>query len=216
MTEGLSWPLYDGGFWPALLLGLLFGLALEGAGFGSPRKLTAQFTLRDFAVFKVMLTAVLVAAAGLWLAEAGGLIGGNSVYVPTLYFWAVALGGALIGAGFALGGYCPGTSAAALGSGRWDALVFIAGMVAGVWVFAGLFDAIEPLYMAAKGPQSQTLDQLVGLPTPVILAVLAVVAVVGFRLGSRLEARFGGPVEVGEVVNSEGASDVSESFAARA
>jgi len=203
MTGEIAWPLYDAGFWPALLLGLFFGLALEGAGFGSPRKLTAQFTLRDFAVFKVMFTAVLVAATGLWLAETAGLIAGNSVYVPTLYFWAIALGGALIGAGFALGGYCPGTSATGLASGRWDALVFIAGMVVGVWIFAGAFDAIEPLYLAAEGPKSQTLDQLIGLPTPVILAVFAVVAVAGFRLGSRLEARFGGPVGAAEVVGGE-------------
>jgi len=203
MTGEIAWPLYDAGFWPALLLGLFFGLALEGAGFGSPRKLTAQFTLRDFAVFKVMFTAVLVAATGLWLAETAGLIAGNSVYVPTLYFWAIALGGALIGAGFALGGYCPGTSATGLASGRWDALVFIAGMVVGVWIFAGAFDAIEPLYLAAEGPKSQTLDQLIGLPTPVILAVFAVVAVAGFRLGSRLEARFGGPVGAAEIVGGE-------------
>jgi len=202
MTGEIAWPLYDGGFWPALLLGLFFGLALEGAGFGSPRKLTAQFTLRDFTVFKVMFTAVLVAAAGLWLAEASGVIAANSVYVPTLYFWAIALGGALIGAGFALGGYCPGTSAAALGSGRWDALVFMLGMVVGVWLFAGLFDAIEPLYQAAKGPKSQTLDQLVGLPTPVILAAFAVIAVIGFRVGSRLEARFGGPVSAAEAIGA--------------
>jgi len=205
MTGEIAWPLYDAGFWPALLLGLFFGLALEGAGFGSPRKLTAQFTLRDFAVFKVMFTAVLVAAAGLWLAETAGLIAGNSVYVPTLYFWAIALGGALIGAGFALGGYCPGTSATGLASGRWDALVFIAGMVVGVWIFAAVFDAIEPLYLAAEGPKSQTLDQLIDLPTPVILAVFAVVAVVGFRLGSRIEARFGGPVGAAEVVGGEAA-----------
>jgi len=207
MTDVLTWPLYDGGFWPALLLGLFFGLALEGAGFGSPRKLTAQFTLRDFAVFKVMFTAVLVAAGGLWLAEAAGVIGGNSVYTPTLYFWAIALGGALIGAGFALGGYCPGTSATGLASGRWDALAFIVGMVAGVWIFAGLFDAIEPFYLAAKGPKSQTLDQLLGLPTPVILIVLVAVAIIGFRVGSRIEAHFGGPIGAAEVTGVPAGGD---------
>jgi uncharacterized membrane protein YedE/YeeE len=194
----MSWPLYDGGFWPALLLGLLFGLALEGAGFGSARKLTAQFTLRDFSVFKVMFTAVLVAAVGLWLAEAAGAMAPRSVYIPTLYLWAIAGGGALIGAGFVLGGYCPGTSAVALASGRWDALVFIAGMVAGVWVFAAGFEALKPLYFAAQGPKGQTLDQLLGLPTPVVLAVLIAVAAAGFWLGTRVERRFGGPVEAAE------------------
>lgn len=202
----MSFPLYDSGFWPALALGVLFGLALEGAGFGSARKLTAQFTLRDFSVFKVMFTAVIVAAAGLWLAEELGLMAPRSVFIPTLYAWAIAVGGALIGAGFALGGYCPGTSAVGLASGRWDALVFIVGMIAGAAVFAWGFEAISPLYWAAPGPKGQTLDQLLGVPVPAILVVLAALAVGGFWLGSRLERRFGGPIGSSDVTcGSEGA-----------
>ncbi len=203
----MSFPLYDSGFWPALALGVLFGLALEGAGFGSARKLTAQFTLRDFSVFKVMFTAVIVAAAGLWLAEALGMMAPRSVFIPTLYAWAIAIGGALIGAGFALGGYCPGTSAVGLASGRGDALVFIVGMVAGVAVFAWGFDAIFPVYWAAPGPKGQTLDQLLGVPPLAILIALVALAIGGFWLGSRLERRFGGPISSSDVTRgSEGAN----------
>jgi len=202
----MSLPLYDSGFWPALALGVLFGLALEGAGFGSARKLTAQFTLRDFSVFKVMFTAVIIAATGLWLAEVLGLVAPRSVFIPTLYALAIGLGGALIGAGFAIGGYCPGTSAVGLASGRWDALVFIVGMVAGAAIFAWGFDAISPLYWAAPGPKGQTLDQLLGLPPLVILLALVALAVGGFWLGSHLERRFGGPIGSSEVTcGSEGA-----------
>ena len=89
----MSFPLYDLSLPSGLLAGLLFGYALEAAGFGSPRKLTAQFSLRDFAVFKVMFTAVLVAAIGLYLLRLGGVIGVQSVYIPTLYFWAILAGG---------------------------------------------------------------------------------------------------------------------------
>jgi hypothetical protein len=199
----MSLPLYDNGILPALLLGLLFGLVLEGAGFGSARKLTAQFTLRDFTVFKVMFTAVIVAAVGLWLAEVAGLMAARSVYIPTLFWWSIALGGALIGAGFALGGYCPGTSAVAVASGRLDALVFVAGMVIGVAVFAILFEPLLPFYQAAQAPKGQTLDQLTGLPVPLILAVLAAMAVAGFWLGGRLERRFGGPLSAMEVAGGK-------------
>jgi hypothetical protein len=192
----MTWPLYDSGFWSALTLGLLFGWVLEGAGFGSPRKLTAQFTLRDFAVIKVMFTAVIVAAAGLWLAESLGLIGANAVYTPTLFFWSIALGGALIGAGFAMGGYCPGTSAVGLASGRIDAFVFMAGMVAGIGIFAGIFDWIGPFYGAGQGPQGQTLDQLLGIPAIAIILAMAAMAAAAFYFGSKLEVRFGGPVGV--------------------
>jgi len=190
----MTLPLYDGGVASGLLAGILFGFVLEGAGFGSPRKLVAQFQLRDWAVFKVMFTAVVVCAAGLWLAEAAGMIKPNAVYVPTLWFWAVAAGGALMGAGFAIGGYCPGTSAAGLASGRVDAVVFIIGMVGGIWLFAAFFDGLRPLYGAAKGPDGQSLDALLGLPAIVVIGILAAVCAVGYAVARRFESRRGGPL----------------------
>ncbi|MDA0999715.1 MAG: hypothetical protein O2807_04235 [bacterium] len=101
----MNLPFYDGGAASGLLSGILFGFILEGAGFGSPRKLVSQFTLRDSAVFKVMFTSVIVAAAGLWLLTSLGWLRANGVYIPTLYLWSFAAGGLLIGAGFSLGGY---------------------------------------------------------------------------------------------------------------
>jgi hypothetical protein len=196
----MSMPLYDGGVASGLFAGMMFGYVLEGAGFGSPRKLTAQFRLSDWSVFKVMFTAVIVAAAGLWLAELTGMIGARSVYVPTLYFWAVAAGGALIGAGFALGGYCPGTSAVGLASGRGDAFLFILGMVAGTWIFAAVFEPLEAFYTAGQGPEGQTVSALLGVPDWVVLVVLIVMAVAGWQLGTRLERARGGPVTVDAVL----------------
>ncbi|WP_101067488.1 DUF6691 family protein [Roseovarius salinarum] len=187
-------PLYDNGVAAGLLAGVLFGYFLEAAGFGSPRKLTAQFRLQDWAVFKVMFTAVIVAATGLWLLDVFGVFGPDKVYVPTSFFWAIAVGGLLIGAGFAIGGYCPGTSVAGLASGRLDALVFMVGMVVGVWVFAWAYEPLKGLYFAAQGPKGQTLPELFGLPTWAILLALVVLAVAGFRVGSALERRFGGPI----------------------
>ncbi|MFP4537788.1 MAG: DUF6691 family protein [Dichotomicrobium sp.] len=187
-------PLYDDGVAAGLLAGVLFGYILEAAGFGSPRKLTAQFRLQDWAVFKVMFTAVLVAAAGLWLLDVFGIFGPQNVFIPTSFFWAVAIGGLLIGAGFAIGGYCPGTSIAGLMSGRLDALLFVAGMVIGVAGFAWLFEPLQPLYTAAQGPKGQTLSDLFGLPTWIILLVLVAIALGGFALGSRLERKLGGPI----------------------
>ena len=70
---GMSLPLYDGGVASGLLSGMLFGYVLENAGFGSPRKLTAQFRFSDWSVFKVMFTAIIVAAIGLYAADEFGL-----------------------------------------------------------------------------------------------------------------------------------------------
>lgn len=68
-----------------LLSGVLYGYVLENAGLGSPRKLTAQFRLTDWTVFKVMFTAIVVAALGLYIANVTGPLRLNGVYVPTTF-----------------------------------------------------------------------------------------------------------------------------------
>ena len=89
----------------ALVTGVLFGFFLERAGFGSPKKLTAIFYLQDFAVLRVMFTAVVVAMAGLLLLGGVGRINLEMLAIPDTYLWPQALGGLLIGIGFAAGGY---------------------------------------------------------------------------------------------------------------
>ena len=98
----------------ALLLGLGFGYCLERAGFGSARKLTAVFYLWDMAVVKVMFTAIVTAMAGLFLLSAAGLMDLSEIYLEPTNLAAQGLGGLVFGAGFIVGGYCPGTAMAAL------------------------------------------------------------------------------------------------------
>ena len=199
----MSIPIYDNGVASGLLSGVLFGYVLENAGFASPRKLTAQFRFSDWSVFKVMFTAIIVAAIGLYAAAAFGWMRPNGVYLPTTFFWATLTGGALIGAGMAVGGYCPGTSTVALSSGRLDGLVFMIGMVLGTGLFAGMFNSIKGFYLAAEGPAGQTLDALLGIPAWAVLVILIVVAVLGFALGTMLERRLGGPLSAEEVNGDE-------------
>lgn len=117
-------PLNDSGMLSGLVCGALFGWVLENAGFGSPCKLTGQFRLSDWSVLKVMFTAIVVAAAGLLGMQAVGWMPVDAVFVPSAMLAAAAVGGLLVGAGFAVGGYCPGTSVVGLFSGRLDAGVF--------------------------------------------------------------------------------------------
>lgn len=202
----MSFPLYDNGAMAGLFLGVLFGFVLEGAGFGSARKLMAQFDLTDWSVLKVMLTAVVVCAAGLWMAEFLAIIRPNSVYIPTLYLWATALGGLLIGAGFAIGGYCPGTSAVGLASGRGDAAIFILGMMAGTVIFAAGFEPLNPLYTAAEGPGGQTLPDLLGAPDWLVILILGFMAAAASHVGTRFERTLGGPLSAADIT---GESDKS-------
>ena len=173
----------------ALLLGFGFGFVLERAGFGSGCKLTAQFRLTDWSVFKVMFTAIVFAAVGMYLLERAGWMDAQAVYVPAPYLWALVAGGAAIGAGFAIGGYCPGTSAVGVMTGRIDALVFLVGILIGTFAFAGLFPLFDPLTTAGELTQGDRLPELLGLPEWLVLAALVGAAVGVFALGGWFERR---------------------------
>lgn len=190
----MIFPFENNSMFLVFIVGLGFGFFLEVAGMGSPRKLTAQFTLRDWSVFKVMFVAIIVAATGLWFFELLGLLNGEALKVQKTFFWAMALGGALLGAGMAIGGYCPGTSVVGLFSGRLDALVFMIGILIGTVLFAENFNALEHLYRAANDSAAQTLPQLTGLSKGMILLLLMGVAVLGYRLGERFERRHEGVI----------------------
>ena len=179
-----------------IIFGALFGYFLEASGLGSPKKLNAQFVLKDWSVFKVMFTAIVVAAAGLLIlgSEMLWLIDSSTFNIPTTFFWAMLIGGALLGIGLNVGGYCPGTSVVGFFSGRIDALFFIIGIIIGVLLFAILFEYIEPLYLAAQGPESQTLSELIDLPAWTIVIILFILAVAGFILGNRFEKKSNGVI----------------------
>ncbi len=130
----------------SLLVGFGFGFALERAGFGSSKRLAGIFYLRDMTVLRVMFTAMITAMLGLQLALLLGVITLDQIYfLPTVY-GAQIVGGLLFGVGFALGGWCPGTAAVGLASGRLDALIFLLGAALGSVLFNELYSLLEPLY----------------------------------------------------------------------
>ncbi len=182
-------PLFDTPLWGVLLIGMAFGFWLESSGLGSPRKLAAQLSFRDWTVFKVMFTALSVAAIAVHLAVWFELLDFALLRVNATFIWAILGGGALLGCGLALGGYCPGTSLAGLFSGRLDALFFILGMLLGVWGFAAVFDSLQPFSQAGALCSRATLDAFSGWAIEIILAIIATAAGLGYYLGSVLEKR---------------------------
>lgn len=195
-------PMNSTGMVSALICGILFGYVLENAGFGSPLKLTAQFKLSDWSVFKVMFTAIVVAAVGLWVLRAVGLLAPDSVAVPAGLMMASAVGGAMVGAGFAIGGYCPGTSVVGIFSGRIDALVFAVGIVLGTAAYALSFGpAIQALRDIGQLVQGDTFTEVYGVPELVVLGIMGVALVGVFYLGSWFERRGRGPVTAKQAVS---------------
>ncbi|MGE5096133.1 MAG: DUF6691 family protein [Betaproteobacteria bacterium] len=173
----------------AIGLGAGFGACLERAGFGSARRLTAVFYLRDMSVVKVMFTAIVTAMAGLWLASALGLIALPDINLETTNLRAQVAGGLLFGAGFIIGGYCPGTAVAAIATGSKDGLVFALGMLCGVLAYAELTPGLDAWYKAtAQG--EMTLPSVTGIGMGAwTLAFLAFLLFAAWGM-RRIEARF--------------------------
>jgi hypothetical protein len=183
-----------------LLLGLAFGVVLENAGFGSPCKLTAQFRLTDWSVFKVMFTAIVFTSVGLMVSQWAGWISMDNVFVPPALLGAAAIGGALVGAGFAVGGYCPGTSVVAVMSGRLDAIVFLVGLIVGTVVFAGAYEQLEAWTVAGEFVGGDTLPSALGVSDLLINAVMVLAAIAVFIGGSAMERRANGVVTAEQAV----------------
>ncbi len=173
----------------ALGLGFGFGWFLERAGFGSARKLTAQFYLYDMSVLKVMFTAIVTAAVGLWLASAAGWLDLSLVYLTPTSIGAQLAGGLLLGAGFIIGGYCPGTSVTAAATGSGDGAVFLGGFATGLIVYAVAFSGLE-LWANAASLGGLTLPQVFGLRYGAIVLAVAVMAALMFAGAEWLERRF--------------------------
>jgi hypothetical protein len=173
----------------AVLIGFGFGFFLERAGFGSARKLSAQFYLIDLAVFKVMFTAIVTAMLGVFYLSWMGFMDLSLVYLSTTYLVPQLLGGALLGFGFVVGGYCPGTSVVGMATGRVDALVYGAGLMAGIFVFGEAYPFIEG-FMYSTDMGTITLPQLFGVPYGLVMLVIVLIALLGFWAAPSIERYF--------------------------
>jgi len=175
----------------AFVLGIGFGFCLERAGFGSARKLAAQFYLYDMSVFKVMFTAIVTAMLGVtYLGWIGWLDLGLVYLVPT-HLGPQLVGGLVLGVGFVVGGYCPGTSVASLATGRIDAMVYALGIFAGTFVYAEVYPAIKG-FVNADAMGQVTLPEVLGLPYGLVVFAVVVIAVVGFWGATKVERWVGG------------------------
>jgi uncharacterized membrane protein YedE/YeeE len=162
----------------AAVLGLGFGFFLQKGGVAKYHVLVGVLLLEDLTVIKVMLTAIVVGAVGVHLLQRAGRA--EPQIEPTRWLANVA-GGLIFGIGFGLNGYCPGTQAAAIGQGNFDALAGVVGMLAGSWLFAELSGPLQrvgevgdrgPLTLAGVARTRAGRFLMVFLPA--LVAVLAV------------------------------------------
>jgi uncharacterized protein len=182
----------------ALLIGIGFGFALEQAGFSSSRKLIGMFYGYDTTVIKVFFTAAIVALVGSQLLSYFGLLNLNQVYVNEFYVWASIVGGIIMGAGFIMGGFCPGTGLSALSIGKIDAMVFVIGGFTGAFLFAETYPLIQNLANGSyKGAVKA--DAALGIPTGLFIFILIIVAAAMFWIGELAEKKFARPDITNEI-----------------
>jgi len=160
-----------------LITGVLFGLLLQKGRVLRYDKQLGALRLLDMTIVKFMLSTVVVGMAGVYLLREFGLA--KLSVKPTL-LGANILGGLTFGIGWGLLGYCPGTSAGALGEGRWDAVWGILGMLAGAALYAEAFPFMKKTVLTWGDLGKVTLAEVLGLSPWVIIPVFAVVALALF------------------------------------
>ena len=173
----------------AFILGISFGFWLERAGFGSSKKLAAQFYFTDMTVLKVMFTAIVTAMVGLLFFSLFGWLDFSLLYINPTFLWPQITGGLILGVGFVVGGYCPGTSIVASATGKIDGYFFIGGIIAGMLTFGEVYSWIEAFHKSgAMG--TMLLSDWLPVSMGLIGFAVIVMALLMFWGGEWLERKF--------------------------
>lgn len=185
----------EAGLLVAVGIGFGFGFVLERSGFGRAQKLVGQFYGNEMTVFKVMFGAIVTAMLGAVVLDGAGVIDlravADSATSPT-WLWPMIAGGFLLGVGFIVSGYCPGTSIVAAASGKMDGLATVVGVVAGAVVYGELMSVKAFADFTESGALGHVyLHDLLGLPAAVVALLVAVMALGCFVGAEKLERIFG-------------------------
>ncbi len=173
----------------AFFIGIGFGFVLEQAGFSSSRKLAGVFYGYDTVVLKVFFTGAVTAMIGLLFFSLFGWIDLSYVYVNETYLTSSILGGVIMGAGFIMGGFCPGTSFCGAAIGKIDAMIFIVGLFIGVFIFGEGYPLWEEIYKAAY-MGTPRISEFFGISEGLIALLVIIAALLMFWGGEWAEKKF--------------------------
>ena len=171
-------------------IGFGFGAVLEMGGFGDTRKLAGQFYFQDMTVLRVMFTAIAVAAILIALASSFGLLDMSRVFVNPTYLWPGIVGGLIMGVGFVVGGFCPGTSLVAASTLKVDGIVFLLGALLGVGLFGETVGSFQGFWLSSYMGRF-TLPDLLGLPVGLVVLLVVLMALLLFWAGGIAQQVFG-------------------------
>ena len=173
----------------AFLIGIGFGFVLEQSGFSSSRKLAGVFYGYDAVVLKVFFTAAITAMLGLLFFSLFGWVDLNMIYINPTYLTSAIIGGVIMGAGFIIGGFCPGTSVCGAAIGKIDAIVFIGGLFLGVFIFGIGYNLWDEIYLA-KFLGTPKVSDVLGMRDGVFGLILIIIALAMFAVAELAEKKF--------------------------
>ena len=172
----------------ALLLGIIFGFILEASGFSSSRNITGVFYGYNFVVLRVFFTAVIVAMVGFLYFDYFGWLDLSKIFILPTFLSPMILGGVIMGVGFIMGGFCPGTSFTAIAIGKLDGLVFAIGLYLGIYIFSLSFPLFENFFVSGN-MGNVTLTDVTGISASWWAMAFTVIALAAFWGTSIIEKK---------------------------
>jgi uncharacterized membrane protein YedE/YeeE len=158
--------------------GVIFGFLLQKAQVLKYDRQVGALRLKDMTIAKFMLSAIVVAAIGIYLFRDLGLI---QLSIKSTSIGAQVVGGLLFGIGWGLLGYCPGTAAGAFGEGKIDALWGMLGMLCGGALYAVVYPLVKTHIIAIGSFGKISLPAILGINHWIAIIVLALLTLLLFR-----------------------------------
>ncbi len=161
-------------------IGIGFGWLLEASGFTNTRKLAGVFYGYDATVIKVFFTAAMTSAIGLFIIHHLGWIDIELTFYPKTFWIPTLVGGAIMGLGFIVGGFCPGTSLCAASTGKIDGIVFIIGVFLGIFGFIFTYDLVFESLRKSGNMGRTDIAQWLGIKDGIFIFIMVIVTLVSF------------------------------------
>lgn len=157
--------------------GIIFGFLLQKGRVLRFEKQVGFLCLRDMTIIKFMFSAILVGMVGIYLLKDLGMI---ELKIKGTVLGAQIIGGLLFGCGWAVLGYCPGTSVGAVGEGRVHALWGILGMLIGAAIYAEAYPALARTVLTWGNFGKITLPELLHVNHWIVIVVFVAIGLVLF------------------------------------
>lgn len=172
----------------AFVIGIGFGLIMESSGFSSSKKIVGLFYGYDFTVLRVFFTAAFIAMFGLLYLNYAEILDLSMIYFPDTFLTSAIVGGVIMGVGFIVGGFCPGTGIVAASIGKIDAIVFLIGIFIGIFIFSEIFPLVKDIYFGNPMGKSR-FNEVLGLSKGLFAFLFVLIAVVAFFVTRTIEIR---------------------------